>query len=223
MMKGRALMSISRRAFLVASLTSVSLAGCQTIIDGAANIPKMKLGVREKYLRVPEGEKFKVEPIAYSKINPKYQRQVVFYPTTEEPGTIIVDPYGKFLYLVEGGGQARRYGIGVGRAGFGWNGEAVVKFKREWPDWYPPKEMQERDERARLWKDGMPGGPANPIGARGLYLWQDNKDTLYRIHGTREVASIGRNVSSGCIRMLNADVIDLYNRVETGAKVIVKT
>lgn len=165
---------------------------------------------------------FRVPAIAYQKYNPKYLRQKVSYLTRQPAGTIIIDPHGKFLYLVEGNGMAMRYGIGVGRAGFAWSGEAYVKFKREWPKWFPPAEMIAREKRLEKFRNGMDGGPGNPIGARGLYLWQGNKDTLYRIHGTMEPNSIGSNVSSGCIRLWPQDVIDLYNRVNIGAKVIVK-
>ena len=122
---------------------------------------------------------------------------------------------------MEADGRARRYGIGVGRQGFGWNGTARIRGKRKWPSWHPPVEMQERDPRAREFANGMEGGPDNPLGARALYLFQGGRDTLYRIHGTAEPRSIGRAVSSGCIRMLNADVIDLYDRVPMGTKVVV--
>jgi lipoprotein-anchoring transpeptidase ErfK/SrfK len=159
--------------------------------------------------------------------DPAFARKVVTYPSPERPGTIIVDPGSHFLYLVEGGGQAIRYGVGVGSEGFGWSGLATVHGKQEWPDWYPPAEMLQRkpelkEHMVQLQSGlGMPGGPDNPIGARALYLWQGNKDTLYRIHGTNEPWTIGHNVSAGCIRMTNDDVIDLYNRTPIGTKVIV--
>jgi lipoprotein-anchoring transpeptidase ErfK/SrfK len=162
-----------------------------------------------------------------SQINPNYLRQTVYYPSNEGPGTIIVDPHNRFLYWVAGGGRAIRYGIGVGRQGFQWSGVATIHDKQEWPDWYPPKEMLQRQpeimrQMQRLRGGiGMAGGSGNPLGARALYLWQGNKDTLYRIHGTTEPWTIGRSVSSGCIRMLNQDVIDLYNRTPLGAKVVV--
>ncbi len=173
-------------------------------------------------LLVPKtNEPFRVKPVNLSQIPMQYRRQVVRNPTDEKPGTIVVDPGQRFLYLVEEDGRARRYGIGVGRQGFGWNGTARIRAKRKWPSWFPPKEMQERDERAREFANGMDGGPENPLGARALYLFQGGRDTLYRIHGTAEPRSIGRAVSSGCIRMLNADVIDLYDRVPMGTKVVV--
>jgi lipoprotein-anchoring transpeptidase ErfK/SrfK len=164
---------------------------------------------------------------AYGRMDPSYLRKAVYYPSTETPGTIVVDVQNRFLYFVEGSGRAIRYGIGVGRQGFSWSGTATVRDKQEWPDWYPPKEMIER--KPELMRQvstlqsgvGVPGGPTNPLGARALYLWQGNKDTLYRIHGTNEPWTIGTNVSSGCIRMLNQDVIDLYQRTQLGAKVVV--
>jgi lipoprotein-anchoring transpeptidase ErfK/SrfK len=171
---------------------------------------------------VPESdEPFAVTPVKMSTIPSQFHRRIVRNPTGEEPGTIVVDPGQRYLYLVMDDGQAMRYGIGVGRQGFSWNGEATVQRKQKWPSWHPPVEMQARDEKARQWKDGMPGGPTNPLGARALYLYQGGRDTLYRIHGTNEPRSIGKAVSSGCIRMLNADVIDLYDRVPTGTRVVV--
>jgi lipoprotein-anchoring transpeptidase ErfK/SrfK len=160
-------------------------------------------------------------------IDPRYARRAVSYASAEKPGTIVVDVQNHFLYSVEGSGRAIRYGIGVGGQGFTWSGVATVHDKQEWPDWYPPKEMiQRKPELMRQVSTlqsglGVPGGPSNPLGARALYLWQGNKDTLFRIHGTNEPETIGRSVSSGCIRMLNQDVIDLYQRTPLGTKVVV--
>jgi lipoprotein-anchoring transpeptidase ErfK/SrfK len=160
-------------------------------------------------------------------VDPSFARRVVAYPTPEPPGTIVIDPGGHFLYLVQGGGQAIRYGVGVGAEGFLWSGRATIHNKQEWPDWYPPAEMLARkpelkEHMVQLQSGlGMPGGPENPLGARAMYLWQGNKDTLYRIHGTNEPWTIGTNVSSGCIRLTNDDVTDLYNRTPIGTKVIV--
>jgi lipoprotein-anchoring transpeptidase ErfK/SrfK len=173
------------------------------------------------------GEPFAVPGVRLSDIDPQYLRKRVNVQTDEPPGTIIINAQNRFLYFVEGGGRAIRYGVGVGRQGFGWSGVANVKNKQEWPDWYPPKEMIARQAELRRQLSelqsglGMPGGPRNPLGARAMYLWQGNKDTLYRIHGTFEPWTIGQNVSSGCIRMINQDVIDLYERVPLGAKVVV--
>jgi lipoprotein-anchoring transpeptidase ErfK/SrfK len=173
------------------------------------------------------GEPFSFLAQRSTGIDPRYMRRAVYYPSAEAPGTIIVDVQNHFLYSIEGSGRAIRYGIGVGRQGFSWSGVATVRNKQEWPDWYPPREMIERkpellNQVSTLQSGlGVPGGPDNPLGARALYLWQGNKDTLYRIHGTNEPETIGRSVSSGCIRMLNQDVIDLYARTPLGAKVIV--
>ncbi len=141
----------------------------------------------------------------------------------EASGTIVIDPHSKYLYFVLGGGRAVRYRIGVGRQGFEWSGDAVIRRKAKWPRWTPPKEMVKRDELARKWAKGMPGGPKNPLGARALYLFQGDVDTLYRIHGTFQPQTIGRAVSPGCIRLINADVADLFEQVSIGAKVTVLT
>ena len=145
----------------------------------------------------------------------------------EPPGTIIIDPASHFLYFIHDAEQAIRYGVGVGREGSVWSGRATVRSKQEWPDWYPPAEMLVRKPELRQYMVQMPGGlgmkggPENPLGARAMYLYSGNKDTLYRIHGTNEPWTIGTNVSSGCIRLTNEDIVDLYNRTPIGAKVIV--
>jgi lipoprotein-anchoring transpeptidase ErfK/SrfK len=147
-------------------------------------------------------------------LDPRYLPQVVDYSGSHRPGTVVIDTPNKFLYLVEGGGKARRYGIGVGRPGFEWAGAKSITRKAEWPDWRPPAQMlQRRPDLPRF----MAGGPENPMGARGLYLGS----SLYRIHGTNEPHTIGQAVSSGCIRMRNEDVMDLYDRVRVGTRVIV--
>jgi lipoprotein-anchoring transpeptidase ErfK/SrfK len=159
--------------------------------------------------------------------DPAFARTVVNYATPEPSGTIVVDPGSHYLYLVQPDGKAMRYGVGVGAEGFLWSGLATIHNKQEWPDWYPPTEMlarkpELREHMVQLQSGiGMPGGPENPIGARAMYLWQGNKDTLYRIHGTNDPTTIGHNISSGCIRLTNDDVSDLYNRVTVGTKVIV--
>jgi lipoprotein-anchoring transpeptidase ErfK/SrfK len=174
-----------------------------------------------------DGEPFPIPALDFSGIDPTYLRKVAYFPTSEAPCTIVIDPQNHFLYLVLEGGRALRYGVGVGREGFGWSGVATIHNKQEWPDWYPPREMiQRQPELMRVMSQlqsgiGMRGGPRNPLGARALYLWQGNKDTLFRIHGTVEPWTIGRSVSSGCIRMINQDVIDLYQRTSVGAKVVV--
>jgi lipoprotein-anchoring transpeptidase ErfK/SrfK len=152
-------------------------------------------------------------------INPREATaQVVSYPTQEAPGTIVVDTGSRHLFLVQPDGRAIQYGIGVGRRGFEWRGIARIGRKAEWPRWIPPREMLKR--RPDL-PSQMDGGLDNPLGARALYLFQGKKDTLFRIHGTNEPHTIGQAVSSGCIRMMNADAIDLYSRVSVGTRVVV--
>ncbi|NNF76822.1 MAG: L,D-transpeptidase [Rhizobiales bacterium] len=148
-------------------------------------------------------------------------KRVVSDPTGRPPGSIVVNTRKRKLYLVLQDGQAIEYGVGVGRAGFNWKGKAHIARKAEWPAWHPPKEMIARELKkyGRRLPARMEGGPKNPLGARALYLFQGNKDTLYRIHGTNAPHTIGRAMSSGCIRMINEEVIDLYSRVKVGAKV----
>ncbi len=162
----------------------------------------------------PEQQAYEPATPARPAMDPRFEKREVDYQTGEMPGTIVIDTPSKFLYLVEGNGHALRYGIGVGKPGFEWAGVKHVSLKREWPDWTPPAEMlQRRPDLPRH----MEGGPDNPLGARAMYLGS----SLYRIHGSNEPWTIGTAVSSGCIRMRNEDVIDLYGRVKVGAKVIV--
>ena len=183
--------------------------------------PQIAPEVLRRYAAITD-EPFPVEAVDPRDLKARNVRQVVDYPTKEPPGTLVVDPHGRFLYLVMEGGKAMRYGVGVGKAGFEFTGEAMVARKASWPRWTPTPDMIRRDpERNGRWAGGMPGGDRNPLGARALYLFKDGKDTLYRIHGTTEPWSIGEAVSSGCIRMLNQDVIDLHRRVPTGTKVVV--
>ncbi len=149
----------------------------------------------------------------YKRMNSKYLRQQVAYYGSEAPGTIVIDAKHRHLYLVQPGRKAMRYGIAVGKEGFGWTGSARLQWKQKWPTWTPPKEMIERKPELQKYADGLAGSPANPLGARAMYLFKNGKDTLYRIHGTDKPHSIGRAASSGCFRMINQDVIDLYQRV----------
>jgi lipoprotein-anchoring transpeptidase ErfK/SrfK len=166
---------------------------------------------------VPDGP-FQIRRVNLEKLDPEFRRQLVVFTHTEPPGTLVVDPKRHFLYLMREGNTAIRYGVGVGREGFSWSGTATVGRKAEWPDWIPPKEMLLRQPEL---PERMPGGPDNPLGARALYLFVGNKDTLYRIHGTREPWTIGKNVSSGCIRLLNEEIADLYLRTPIGTRVVV--
>ena len=155
-------------------------------------------------------------------LDPRYLPQRVLL-SGYRPGTVVVDPAEKFLYLIEEGGFARRYGIGVGRAGLRFSGTAIVGRKAEWPRWTPTPNMIKREPgKYARYAGGLKGGPGNPLGARALYLYRDGQDTLYRIHGTTEPSSIGKAVSNGCIRMINDHVIDLYDRVGVGAEVVVR-
>ena len=148
-------------------------------------------------------------------LDPKWRRTVVFYRTSEPPGTIIVHTSERYLYVVQQSGRALRYGIGVGREGFQWQGLLKITRKQEWPDWTPPEEMIQRQPYLPRW---MAGGPGNPLGARALYLGT----TVYRIHGTNQPQTIGSAVSSGCFRLTNPDVSDLYDRIPVGTKVVVR-
>jgi lipoprotein-anchoring transpeptidase ErfK/SrfK len=164
---------------------------------------------------------FTVPAVPWQKIDPQFLRQQVPDPFGELPGTIIVDTRNHFLYLTQQGGRAMRYGVGLGRQGFEWSGDGVIQWKQVWPKWTPPREMIARQpELAKYDQDlgGMPGGLMNPLGARALYIFQNGQDTLYRLHGNPEWTSIGRNVSSGCVRLMNQDIIDLYDRVPNGSK-----
>ncbi len=172
----------------------------------------------DAYARAPGGASYGNEDVELGVNFNQRTATLVQNPTNEPPGTIVVDTSSRHLYLVQPGGSAIQYGIGVGRQGFDWKGIARVGRKSEWPRWIPPKEMLKR--RPDL-PEEMDGGLENPLGARALYLFKGNKDTLFRIHGTNEPDSIGKAVSSGCIRMMNADVIDLYNRVKIGTRVVV--
>lgn len=215
------------------SVASAALAGCVSGQQQGAAGPAIQIAPPVAGPASPAvyaaitSEPFPVPAVDVSSFEPEFLRTRVAYASSEAPGTIVIEPKKHFLYEILGSGMANRYGIGVGREGFGWSGVAEIKSKQTWPDWYPPKEMIAR--RPDIQKDltklqsgiGMKGGPRNPLGARAMYLWQNNKDTLYRIHGTVEPETIGTNVSSGCIRMINQDVMDLYDRVPLGAKVIV--
>lgn len=200
------------------------LAACTTTsprVPHSATIPKVNRAEALRY-GVPQGEKFPIAAVDVSKVDPKYLRQLVDYQTTEPPGTIVVDTKSRFVYLIQEGGKALRYGVGVGKEGLEFTGTANVGLKREWPRWTPTRDMIKREpEKYQQWSEGMKGGATNPLGARALYLFKDGKDTLFRIHGTTEPRSIGQAVSSGCIRMMNQDVIDFYSRVPSGSKVVV--
>lgn len=224
--------AISRRHLLglaAVGTVSAALSGCASV--GGAPPPQYNAPPSEPampdYATMYgpfEDEGFQIPAIPVQKIDPQFLRQVVDDPTGQPAGTIVVDTTGHFLYLVQPGGRAIRYGVGLGRAGFEWSGNAVVQWKQKWPKWTPPDEMIARQpELAKYSADngGMPGGLKNPLGARALYLFQNGEDTLYRLHGSPEWWSIGKSVSSGCVRLMNQDIIDLYDRVPQKTPVFV--
>jgi lipoprotein-anchoring transpeptidase ErfK/SrfK len=210
---------------LVVPAAMVFLAGCTTTSSTptpTAFSPHANQAAAQAYA-APTNEPYNVDAIDVADIDPKYLRQVVDFPTSEPAGTIVVDPHERFLYLVREHGKAVRYGVGVGKAGLEFTGTATVEYKKKWPRWTPTGAMVQREpERYRPWQKGMDGGARNPLGARALYLFKNGKDTLFRIHGTTEPGTIGKAVSSGCIRMVNQDIIDLYSRVPDGSKVVVR-
>ncbi|WP_083638686.1 L,D-transpeptidase [Rhizobium oryziradicis] len=198
-----AAMAFAMSAFLALPVTT----SAAPRVDDAANSTASSVVTREMMKRpVPD----------------KFKRRLVRLSTNEAPGTIIIDTNNKFLYLVEGNNKAIRYGVGVGREGFGWSGVVKIGRKEEWPSWRPPAEMRSREaRRGHFLPEVQKGGPDNPLGARAMYLYKGNRDTIFRIHGTNQPWSIGLNLSSGCIRMNNKDVQDLYERADIGSKVVV--
>jgi lipoprotein-anchoring transpeptidase ErfK/SrfK len=213
---------LSRTAGFIAALAI--LAGCvdPTLSPSTSNQPALPKPDENVYVAsMDAGISIPALPVA--EIPESHRRQVVAYETDQPPGTIVINPKSRLLYYVVGKNKAIRYGISVGRAGFEWSGEAIVSEKKPWPTWTPPKEMIERDPKLAQWEKGQPGGPTNPLGARAIYLTSGGRDYGYRIHGTPDWKSIGRNASSGCIRMINQDVIDLYSRLNGGEKVVVLT
>jgi lipoprotein-anchoring transpeptidase ErfK/SrfK len=200
---------VPRSGFALVLMGSLALGGCmQTTLAPTSDA---SMTARDRQLLAHP-------PYAQASIPEQYLRHIVDYPRREQPGTILVDSDARYLYYVLPGGKAIRYGVAVGEEALAFSGVATVGRTAEWPDWIPTPEIQ-----ARLgpYPSRVPGGPANPLGARALYLYQGNKDTLYRIHGTNQPEYIGRAISSGCIRMTNADVIDLFDRVRPGATVVV--
>ncbi|PRD43475.1 L,D-transpeptidase [Phyllobacterium phragmitis] len=202
------------KPLLVASglIAATALAGCSTV--GGTFYTASYASVTDAGYKLPA--------IPKTKVPSQYLRQIVKYETSEAPGTVIVDTSAKFLYFIMPDGKAMRYGIGVGKQGFEWSGTARIAMKREWPTWTPPAAMIRRRPELAQYRGGMKPGLQNPLGARALYLFRGGHDTGYRLHGTPEWWSIGKAMSSGCIRLLNQDIMDLYNRVDIGAKVIVK-
>ncbi|MDY6960756.1 MAG: L,D-transpeptidase [Pseudomonadota bacterium] len=203
-------------------LPAVALAACSS-----TRTPVVQEPVIDPYYQAMYGpllnEKFPVAAMDLRRVDPQWWRQEVPYATTERPGTLVVDTPARFLYLVLEGGRAIRYGIGVGKdESLVFRGTATIGRKAEWPRWTPTRSMIKREpERYGPYAGGLEGGPTNPLGPRALYLYKNGADTLFRLHGTTEPYTIGTNVSSGCIRLMNQDIIDLYARVPVGTRVVV--
>ncbi|SIR09781.1 Lipoprotein-anchoring transpeptidase ErfK/SrfK [Rhizobium sp. RU33A] len=220
----------SLKTLVALGLVSIGLISCATTAPTIRPLaphafqppaPEPSSSRLERY-KALGNEPFPVPAVDTQRIGQQFLKQTIDYKTEHPLGTIVVDPKNRFLYLVKARGKAVRYGVGVGKAGFEFSGSAHIGFKRQWPRWTPTPDMLKRDPtRYRKWADGMDGSDKNPLGARALYLVKDGKDTLYRIHGTNEPWTIGTAASSGCIRMLNQDVIDLYNQVPQGSRVVV--
>lgn len=226
---------LSRRSFVASSLATAGtfLTGCNssrfvdTTSTGSIGTQSRRpaIGVDANlrssgsmYGEFVDGE-YTLAAVPYEEMEGRFRRQRVVNKTGMQPGTILVDPHNHHAYYVLSHDEAVRYGIGVGKAGFEWSGDAVIGRKAKWPRWTPPAEMIERRPDLEEYRNGMPGGIENPLGARALYLFADGRDTLYRLHGTPEWQSIGKSMSSGCIRFLNQDVIDLFQRVPVGTRV----
>jgi lipoprotein-anchoring transpeptidase ErfK/SrfK len=216
---------ITRRAFVAAM--PLALAACASgirqqvpaiAVPAAPQVPDF---YRQMY-GASFDEQFPIPAADMTRVDPRYYRQEVFYSTPEPTGTIVVDTAARYLYLIGENGRAMRYGVGVGREGLAFEGVGRIGRKAEWPSWRPTNDMIAREpERYGPLRDGMPPGLTNPLGARAMYLYRDGVDTLFRLHGSMEEASIGQSISSGCIRLLNQDIIDLYRRVPVGSRVVV--
>lgn len=220
-------LSLGRRQFMAgaASLSALALAGCATTAPlpttPAAPIRHpVPADVQLMYGPVLD-EPFPLRAADMSLIDPTYWRQQVIDPTGEAPGTIVVDTANRFLYHVGTDGMATRYGVGIGRDGYAWSGRAHIAYKRAWPRWTPPSEMIDRQPELEPYRRGMEPGIDNPLGARTLYIHQGNVDTIYRIHGNPDERSIGQAVSSGCVRLLQQDIIHLHDQVRVGSTLVV--
>ena len=188
--------------------------------EAAVAAPEVDPELKAMYAARADGDRM-LPAIDVAAFHRALLRNRVEYATAEPPGSIVIDTKGPFLYFVEPEGMATRYGIAIGREGFGWTGAGTIQRTARWPAWTPPPEMIERDPSLEKWRDGQPGGVSNPLGARALYIYFGGRDSGFRIHGTNTPKSIGWAASSGCFRMLNQDVIDLYDRVQRGARVVV--
>ena len=218
--------SIGRRSFLLGatSIAALALAGCTSSVQSRriaeVQTPRVPPDVLAMYGPLPN-EPFPIPAARPELIDPIYWRQLVDDPTGERPGTVVVDTNNRFLYLVRDGGKAMRYGVGIGRDGFTWSGRGVIQYKRAWPTWTPPSEMIARQPELEPYRNGMEPSLENPLGARALYIFKDGRDTIYRVHGATDERTIGKAISSGCVRLLNQDVIDLHERVPSGSPILV--
>lgn len=213
--------SLSRRHFIAGAAAAATL-GIPKVSFAATR--EDRIAELHKYAKLygpMPNEKFPIPAVDLNKIDPVYLRKFGEYATNEAPGTVIVDTAKRVLFLTLPEGKAIRYGIGIGREGFAWSGRALINHKKAWPTWTPPPEMIEREPELEEWRKGMPPSLENPLGARALYIYQDGRDTLYRLHGTNQPETIGKAVSSGCVRLLHHDVIDLYNRVPDKTPIVV--
>lgn len=220
---------INRRHFISgsAALSLFPLAACSTTTETEApdvpEVAKVPQNYKSMYGPLPQ-ERFPVPAVDLERVPPNFWRRQVDFTTQYPAGTIIVDTKSFYLHLVQPNGKAMRYGVGLGRQGFEWSGEGVIQWKQAWPKWTPPAEMIARQPELEKWSaanGGQPPGLDNALGARALYIFQGGQDTLYRIHGTPEFWTIGKAVSSGCVRMINHDVIDLYGRISGKNRLIV--
>ncbi|MEW4462120.1 lipoprotein-anchoring transpeptidase ErfK/SrfK [Labrenzia sp. MBR-25] len=220
---------MNRRQLLggAGSLSLLALSGCTTTTPEQALEPQPAPRIPGTYATMygpMPGERFPIPAVDLNKVPERFWRRQVDYSGPHAVGTLIVDTQTFYLHLIQEGGKAMRYGVGLGRAGFSWSGRGVIQWKQAWPKWTPPEEMIAREPDLEKWSarnGGMPPGLDNPLGARALYIFQDGEDTLYRIHGSPEYWTIGRAVSSGCVRLMNQDIIDLYSRVPSGSSLVV--
>jgi lipoprotein-anchoring transpeptidase ErfK/SrfK len=214
-------MLLTRRALLIGAPAILSGCGTRQKVD-ETSVPNIDVAHMAMYAAL-DGEPYPVPAVDISEMDPRFLRQAVPYPTRQQPGTVVVDLEQRYAYLVGEHGRALRYGVGVGKQeAFNFRGAALVGRKAHWPRWTPTPNMISREpDRYARFAGGLAGGPDNPLGPRALYLFRDGTDTLYRLHGTVEPWTIGTTVSSGCVRLINQDIIDLYRRVPVGSKVVV--
>lgn len=212
--------ALTRRLILKGMLAGAAASALPATAMGAPLDPKVMKQAELDYGPLPD-EPFPIPAVDISKLDPVHFRRIVDDPTGEPAGTVVVDTHHRILFLTLRNKRAVRYSIGVGRAGFTWSGRGEIRFKRAWPIWTPPSEMIARQPELERYRAGMPPGLDNPLGARALYIFHDGADTLYRVHGSSDVGSIGNAVSSGCVRLLQQDVIDLYARISVPAPIIV--